>query len=467
MVGSESDASNVMPSRSAHWVVSGVVITVAMTLIFNIAVVHLLTVRQSGEYFIAFSVATVSAILIRFGLDKSVVRFIAESRLGGTRESTRVVVAATLVVMAGICFPVGFIFLSTWPWVAVHVFGSQDLAQLVMPTAVWIVTEAGRLVVSEALRGVLAVRSATILGNAGRATLSLALLLSIAQFGTVSLRSVLIVNAVTNVVVLVLAVGTLLRVTLLTSDAKVNRSAPRDIEQASRLARRLAEACGTLLVGSLPFYVVALMSFMTNGSDVLLAGAVLEKNDVAYYAAASRLAQALSLPMIAVTLWLGPAIPGMIAGQDSHHLEHKIRSASSVAAMPVLLVGVGVAVFNETIVAIVYPDELYPAGPLLAVLAVGTLVTTITGPNGFVLMMAGHTGIVVKVTLGVTLVQVALMCVAAITIGVVGLAIASASGTVMLNLAYSSLVRKRLGIRTECYVNPFRIRAATSNSRSG
>jgi len=421
---------------------AGVLVGTLGTFASNVLIPHILPIDDAANYFVASSSVMILAITLRLGLDRSIVRVVSEAHARRDPEAAARSVRAAIIIFA-VVSTVAFtaLVLGLWRLLAGTLFGSPRLADMAVLIAVWTVLEAVRLVLSESLRGSEHVLCATVLGNAGRAAVLTTLLLLLLRANAPNLHAAILLSTAASALLFVLSLGAVFRV------FRVRRS--------SKAHLRLS--IDSLVRSSLPFYVTSLWGFVGTQGDVLLAGILLTKHDVAYYAAASKLSQVLSLPMVALVLFLSPSIPRLLASGDLIKLESRIRTASTLIALPVVAVTLFILVANKLVIQTVYPAQYEAAGPILAILALGPLSTAISGPNGATLLMTHHAGSVARSTAIVTTAQLVGMVVGALGFGAYGLAIASSAGSIILNSYYSVLVRRRVGIATEPYLSRSRL----------
>lgn len=441
------------PRRSdAAWVGAGFVVTILATLASNILVVRSLRVQAAGGYFIILSFVTVLAIVLRLGLDKTMVLAVSEWVLGKRYTVSVSPLWAGLVLLVITSLPFcAFLVIGGWASISVRLFQDSSLMGYSTLIASWLLSDTLRLVISESLRGDGKIVLCTIAGNAGRSALYFLGMGFGALLGIHTLPEVLFVNVAASVASLVIAVTSVL----------LHRH-----ELLVMQGWQIYSPVVGLARDSAAFYLTSLMSFVTNGADVLLAGLLFSKSDVAFYGACVKLTQILSFPTIALTLFLGPLIPRMLVNRDHAKLERLIRTSSSLLAFPVLILASIFIFAPGATLSAVYSPRFSPAGGILMILSLGPLTTTLTGPNAFTLMMARQGRAVLAATFVVVPLQVVSMIVLGARYGVMGLAVASTAGTVALNVWYSLSVRARLRIGTEPFIRWRQWRTMTRDFRS-
>lgn len=420
---------------------SGVIVATAAGLVTNLIIPRLLSLEDAGAFFIAASATVMVPFLLRLGLDRSGVRRIADATARkddaglATLARTQLIAAVIVGVVAALALGLG-----GWSAVASYVLHSQKLVAASGVIVVWIVCESVRTIFSEGLRGYRHIFAATWLGNSGRAAL-FAILLPLAllvRHDAQRLTWCLRLGMLASVVVTGLALaGFLRRARWATTDGRLSG---HDLLTTFRL--------------SWPFYVTALWGFATNQGDVLIAGAVMSKQNVAFYAAASKVSLLLSVPSVALNQLLAPEIPGLWAHRRVQTMERRIRSMTTLYGVPILVGGLVLIIGHDLVVRILFPATYTAAGPVLAILTLGPMTTALTGPNSFTLLSTEHSKTVARIMGVVSCLQLASMAALGATVGPYGLAAASSVGTAVLNISMSVAIRRALGFGTEPYVRP-------------
>lgn len=428
-------------SPRAHplWVVAGVGTAAAAAFAGNVAVTYLLPLEMAGNFLLLVSVAAIVARLLRLGVEQSVVRLIAGARARSDMAEAATWARAALWVSGTLFVGVGLVLGPlVWPVFAVDAYGSPTLASLAWPIAIWIAAEAGRLLVSECLRGSSRIIAATLLGDAGRALVFLGLLAGVWVFFPHSLSAVVIAAAASSAAVLLAGA-------LMTAWTLV-RGAPRG---SGRRAVR------PLLASSVPFYLASLSVFAINQGDVFIGGLTLERTDLAIYAAAAKLSLILQLTSSALALMVAPIIPALWARRNIRAIEHQVRSKTVLLAAPAVALSLVFIIGGSEVLGLIFPAPYEAGAPVLAILSIGTVTKAVAGPNGFVLLMTSDQRFVARFTAVFAVVQVAAMVLMSLEWGPIGLALASTLGTAVQAVVFGVRLNRRLGIRSDVGLRPW------------
>ncbi len=182
--------------------------------------------------------------------------------------------------------------------------------------------------------------------------------------------------------------------------------------------------------------------------DVIAAGALLEGNALATYALARRVSSILSTPLLIASLALTPVIAAGLRRGAVDHLTWRLRRVAMMAtgvaaAIAIAMMIVAVPAFGQLDLGDV--SDFW--GPF-AVLAVGQLINTATGPCGAVLMFSNNQALLFRHGL----VIVGVLAAAITTAWAIGGALALAAAvTATVAVQYSSLVvltQRRTGVLT-------------------
>lgn len=296
--------------------------------------------------------------------------------------------------------------------------------------------------ISEMLRGASHVVLATLLGDAGRGLLFVGLLASLWLDAPVDLTAIITAAALASSLVLVTSSVVAWRIF----------STPT---RGSKFP--LIRATTTLVSVSGPFYIAALCAFANTQGDVLVGGLALSKYDLAAYAGASKLALVTTLPIAAITLVLAPRIATYWRSGRIEAMEDAVRRTTAVFAAIVLPVCAILVFMHQSIMELLYSPAYARGGTALAILAIASIFVMATGPNGFVLLMTVDGRYVAFATAVTAVIQLAMMLSLATLYGPAGLASASAGGSIVLNILFAIRLKKKIGIRTDIGLTPWRL----------
>ena len=167
--------------------------------------------------------------------------------------------------------------------------------------------------------------------------------------------------------------------------------------------------------------------------------------DVGLFSVASRLAYMLAFSLVAVEMILAPVVSRLNATGERKTLQVMLTRTVQIAFIVTLLPVLVLTLWGSHVLE--WFGHEYALGQTpLTILVVGQLINVATGSGAVVLFMLGDEHIVAVVYVAVTLLSLVLYAIAIPRYGIVGVAIVSSIGVIVLNLLLSLLTRKRSGL---------------------
>jgi O-antigen/teichoic acid export membrane protein len=372
------------------WAAGGRVGASVLSLVTNFALLHLLTPPEYVVYGLAFTIITVGVVIGSMGLPKTVVQFVAENmalnQIGRARR------AISLALGLGVFGALGasLAYLLVADLVGNHLLYSPALMALAGLTAGWIAISVVQEIMAEIFRGFHDVRLATLLGGMATGGKSGGLITRVLllgglvwlwlmnEGGKTDLRAVMLVSVGAGVASGLLA-GWLLygkMSSLGTQGTVENPMSAKDV-----------------LRDAYPFVIISLTSFvLLSASDLWILTAFLPtKAEVAPYLAATKLVTFIAMPLLIANLILPPIIAEMYVRGQTGRLERTVRSFSTLAGVPSLLLLLSFMLLGGPLLVLFSGEDLYRSGwAVLVILSLGKLVAVWSGSCGAVLQFTGH-----------------------------------------------------------------------------
>lgn len=408
-------------------IVSGAmqVVEVAVKFGFNVLLGRLLGASGTGLYYLAFTVTALGSVIGRFGLDRTLIRYIA-----ATMESQNYVaakgaaikgIAITLMLSSATAL---VIFLLA-PWLASSVFGENDLIVPLRIMAVAVLPLAMLTVVASMLRGLRKVFfSQLILSVMWPALGAIGIAILGASAGvrgaTWAQLSAMIITA---------ALGLLL---------------------FWRAAPELHGVRGTfstkrLFDNGLTMFTITMMNTLLQWSPNLILGCFVPASEVGVFALASRTAALVSFAVTAVNWMAAPLVAAHHERDDFQALEATVRHA--VVLMTALGVPLTVILFTvPDWVMSIFGEQFRHGDSILEILTLGYLVSILCGPVGIVLTMTGHEKIQRNISLAALGASCGLGVILSPLYGAQGMAVSVMSGMAIQNILGVVCVYRQLGI---------------------
>ena len=316
-------------------------------------------------------------------------------------------------------------------FIAVHIYHSDAVAGVVGLAAAWVLVKSLLALTAETFRGFKRFWPATLYnGLAVDSVLVLA-------FGAMWIAGVH-PSLGEAVAVSVAATG----VALLAGLAMLRPSVSRLTGEGGVGTREVVSISWPLLVTSIASFGVG------TGVDLWVVGHFRPASDVALYGAAYRLVFFVATGFIIVSQVVPPIIAELHTRGEKHELEKALRSISTLAGIPAILVLVVFLAAGPFVMELVYGPFFRQGATVLAILSCARLVAVCTGSSGATLMMTGHQRTMMTLTFCTAIFSVTTEILLAPTYGITGVAAATAVAQTMQNLLQLVFARVRVGIWT-------------------
>lgn len=413
------------------WALTGKVMTAVTGLAVNILLARLLAPDEMGAYFLTFSLVSVAALVAQLGLSQTVVRLVAESigkgKPGRARAAVRLVFRYTAL---GAVSVMAFLVLGGGHWFAEKVFRSSIMAGVVDIAAVWVIVLTLQEVLAETFRGFHDVRRATLFGGLVTGGLS-ATLFGFLWFleGHAALGEILALSVASGAANVSLGWFFLGRIT-------------RDLQGDDPL--------GSQEVLSIAWsqWISNLMLIALTQADIWVLGIFRSQDEVALYGAASRLVALVAMPLLIVNAVVPPLIAEMYAQGKKKELERVLRTTATVAGVPSFVVLLGLILFGNWVLSVVYGDFYRSGGVVLVLLSLGQLVNVWSGSCGLTLIMTGNQSTLMLISLFSGSAMIVGSIISVKSYGVAGVAGIAALMMIIQNLLMLFFAKARSGIWT-------------------
>lgn len=419
---------------------------------FTALLARQLTPHEFGMFVLLFSFSSLAAIVGSLGLNRSIVKLIAERPEDhGTRANDASVRSSShdsqSIVRRGLLLgSVGGIVSGLTAAALLMAFqykfaGQTHLQTISILFGVIVALRTVHLVLAEAARGFHEKTWSNLFGGpAGGPVPHVVFLVVLAWFTSTSeiqLTTALVMYVVSFAVTLPLLMWRTLTLT------SASDGTPDTVETSGS-----AVTTNVILALSLPLMLTQVGSLAMSQADIWLAGGFSSPNDIAVYGAAQRLLAFLTIPLQIAGTAIVSYIPQLHARGDKAGLRNMVGLASTVAGLPGLCLGLVFLAIPEQILGAAFGEHYQSAATLLRILTIGQMICILTGPCEILLMMTDHqrTALVVNTTATVCLFVVAPFAISAA--GIVGLAVSMSVTTSLQNITNWYFARQLVGINT-------------------
>jgi O-antigen/teichoic acid export membrane protein len=429
--------------RGGVWVVAGRISGLGLAFFVNAALARLLIPGDFGQFVLILSVVGSCAVVGRFGLDRAMIRLIAENRgIGDVAQARRALqMGWRLAILTSLITAVATI-------IVLGLIGNS-LMQLAGQGWLMPMIGLGVLLLSflhlaaESLRGFHNIAFASLFDGRPNGPLInlvfLTLFVAVAAVSGLSLTIVLCSYVAAVALVLAAALHYLRKTT---RDAWAAEP-PMRLGQASDPINysQLLSLCVPLCAGQLLGFVVA-------NADVWIAGACVSSDELALFAAARHLTSIVAVPVYMANLAIISYIPELHAQGRREELQRLVRTAAIAGSVPSLLILIIVSLWPGTVLELVFGPFYQGGAAALVILSLGQFVVSWTGGCQTCLAMTGHQNAQVLVALATSLALLALGTLAARSWGILGLAVVSSSLIATSNVVQCVMARRFVGVWT-------------------
>lgn len=416
------------------WAFAGKSSTALLTLSVNAFITRILTPDEVGTYFLMLSLVTVLSLVAQSGINKAIVRLVAESQARGKPRHTLSIIRSSYFIAGTTTLLVLTLFMSgIGAWINQVIFSKSLGNSLIMLTAIWIVANTCRVLLAETFRGFHDIRHASIFDGLMDSMIFALLLFGLLVYhGTGSLNQVVWLAIAANGVN-VIAASIYLRQKLDTIGI------PPGPEQAN-----LRE----ILAIAWPMCVSGVAIAILGQADLWIMGIFWEQHDVGVYGAVKRLVALVTISLLITNAVIPPLIAELNTHSKKETLQSALRATTTIAAIPALAVLGIFALFADQILATVYGEYYATGSAILLILSLGQLVNVWCGSCGNVLMMTGHQVLMMKTSVMCGILAVLLALFLAPEYGGPGVAASMSIGIMLQNTLMLLAVKRHLGIWT-------------------
>lgn len=398
------------------WALGGRLASALAMVASNVLLARILSPRDLGVYFLAYSIVALGAYLGSLGLNSAVVRFVAESMGLDQPAQTRRMINLTLGFGATGALAAGLAYFLFSDALAIGLFRAPALAAIAGLVAGWIIVTSFQGLLAETFRGFHDIRLATIFNNFGGpvsgAFLVIALALVYFSERQAPLTTIVLLAAGSSCASALLA-GLLLR---------------RKVGSLPTHGAKSRASIGGIWRVSWPLWITSIVLFAFTQADLWMVGAFLPQDEVALYGAAARMVLLVAMPIVIVDAVAQPLIAEMYAQGKRRELERILRNIAALAGVPAFAALAVFALLGEPILGLLFGDYYREAASVLVVLSLGQWLGVWVGSCGYALMMTGNQKTMMAITVFCGALTVAAGLITVREYGMIGVAASMAAG---------------------------------------
>lgn len=408
--------------------------------LLNLLLARLLGADGTGLYYLALTAATVSSVIARLGLDKTLLKHVSIHGAKGEWSGVWSVYRTGIALATGMSLVLTASVVAAAPAIAVGLFDEPLLVAPLRVIALGITPHALMVLHTEMLTGLREVRYALMLQGFGVPLLSIPILLALAgPLGVVGACLAYVMAAL-----FISCVGAVLW----------RRATPRISPNPTDWA-----PAGLLLKQSLPLLLAFSMYLVLQWTDTVMLGIWTDARTVGLYGVALRVATLITFVILAIDMVTAPQYSALYeegAMLELGELARKSCLVGMIAALPMITIFLALA---GPVLALFGPEFVDGAGAL-KVLATTHYFNVATGSVTFLLIASGRERVFRNIMIVVAATNVTLNYFLIPSLGILGAAAATGASFVLLNAACAFWVFRTIGvvpIPVPC-VRPFRPR---------
>ncbi len=387
-----------------------------MNYFFMLFLARQLGAEDFGIYALGVTMFNTLLLVAMAGVDTGAIKFVSEYRAQGQAEAARRAIATAVVLVTGLGLIAALgLLLSATP-LSVQLYGKPGLTSVLLWFALALPCGLLGSLLLSSMQAMQTVRYTVAIKYLWE-PIGKWMLAGLALSGGFGLGGVTFGLALTFAISAALAIGALMRRGWLTA---------RDF---TGIERQEVRAFGAFC---LPLVAANIFGVLAPRADIMILGYWASSHDVGLYLVAFQTAAILALILGAFDVVFAPTISRAWAAKDlatfqeSYELVHRVALAASMplCVLLVLFAGDVLSVFGV---------EFAAAGPILTILTIGHLVNASSGCANTVLLMSGHSRVVLvntvvygAILIGITALMIPLW-------GPVGAACAASGSFVLLN----------------------------------
>jgi O-antigen/teichoic acid export membrane protein len=354
--------------------VAGQGVFILLRFAVNIIITRTIGPDSYGIFVLAMTVIAFVEILAQFGLENTMVRYIAQYKAAEDRPRIRgtLLGGIGLVTLASIIFAVG-VYASA-DILAVWIYHKPDLAPVLRILAIALPFSSLTVILMGALQGAKRIKFKVMVQRIQIPAVYLLLTAIAAAMGYH-------LNGIVWAYVAAAVVGTLIGgYYFVKTFGLIYRSGQKGsaVLDTGEMARF-----------SVPLLLSGLFNRIISSSDILIMGYFLSAAKVGIYGVATRIPPLLVLPLNAVNTTFAPIIADLHAKQDRDQLERQFKTTTRHVVTVSIPLFTLVLCFPSQILSVFGPHFVEGAAALIF-LMIGQMVNAATGSTGFMLMMTGR-----------------------------------------------------------------------------
>lgn len=417
----------------------GQVGTALSQMLIAMLLTRILTPNDYGIFQVIQRIVLFGAVLGSFGMGWGVVRAVADAMAKNNNLLARLQIKNILAIVVSCSIVINFLYLIYGGAVSQAYF-HIDLSQETFFVITLVFLTAMQLVLTEAFRGMHNLKLASLFSGP---VVNISFLVGIVWFWRVMAKGDLTIV----LWVLTVSTGLVVIVSFLNLQSKLAGLPPSSDDAGYPFVQLSKE---NFRAGA-SFTATNIVNFFVGQSDVWIVAAFFSVGDVAYYAAASRLAFLMSAPSMLANGTLRPTIVALWSAGEKNKLQSLLRTVATGSVALTIIPLTVVAFYGGTVMEVLFGTFYRDGGNVLFIISLGWFSSLMLGPAGTLMMLVGKQReyFYCTVSSGLVFGVAALILPGYFAVKGVALAVAVA---MVVNSALSAIYAWRvMGVKTFCF----------------
>lgn len=397
------------------------VLGAGLSFLFSVYLARSLGAEGTGIYFLALSLATVGTTIGRFGLDNTMLRFVAEFSSEEKWAEVKGVHSKGMKLAAVIATAVVFVLFLSSNLLAYKVFNKPDLEIPLKWMSLSVLPLTFVFLYGEILKGLKLIRDSQLVNGV------IVQLVAILLYYLVG-KNFEVIGAVLSYAFA--CVFSAMCGFLLWLKNTPNLESSEEIFDSKLLVR----TCW-------PFFLVTTMNMIVMWSSNLFLGAWGTKADLGIYGAAVRISMLVNFILVSVNSIAAPNIAAAYGRRNLAELRSIVSKSSKVlfyAGLPLIVI----ILLGSGYLMSVFGEDFSKGKLILQILIIGQSFTLFFGPCGCLLSMTGYEKVLSNNSIVVGIVTIVLCLLLVPRYGIVGASLASTVSAVFLGISLSFYVKR-------------------------
>ena len=397
----------------------------------QILIARLLGPEVLGVFFLFFSIIGVCVLLVKAGLDRALLRLIAEANGRDDWGTIKGLVKTGVILVACSGITVTFLLWVLANPIGKSWFNSSILAGAISIGCIIVLLQGLQGIVGESFRGFHAIGRASYFQGPVSSGLFLLMLLGLWLSRFEASLDIVIILSVVSLLISVSIASTFLMRLLFSHPAKTNKT---DVKMLLSIAS--------------PMLITGGAAFILTQSDIFILGIFMAESEVGFYGAASRLASMVVLILLIINANIQPLMAELYSKGDIVKLERIARSTATIGLCISLPISSILIMWGDEILNFFYGSQFIEGSTVLALLTLGNFIHVSTGSGGVLLLMTGYHKAMMYITIIVALLTLIGILIVVRPYGKEGVAAVVATALIVQSLLQVFYAKRLTGIWT-------------------